>query len=208
MKKITKKNLIVPILLTVFLTGFLYFLSPENSHAIAGPVYKNPVDAGTISQFIENALIWIQGIVGGLAVLFVVLGGVLYIISGTSSLTNIAKAMITWALVGFTVAVAAPSILLELKNLIMDSGTSAATTIDGAKSLEYVVTKIMNFVLTLFGILAVISFVISGVFFVTSGGDSSRADTARKVMTYSIIAVSVAGGALIIIRQVLVFLGG
>ncbi len=207
MKNSIRKNL-VSFILIAFIAGFFCFLIPEASLAIDGPDYFNPVGSEKVSEIIGNFLVWVQALVGGLAVLFIVIGGVLYVIAGTSSLTNLAKAMITWALVGFAIAVAAPSILLELKTLITGGASTAAATVEGATPLATVLTNVMSFLLILFGVLSITSFVISGVFFVTSGGDSGRAGTARKVMIYSIIGVSVAGGGGIIIKQVLAFLGG
>ncbi len=65
-----------------------------------------------------------------------------------------------------------------------------------------VAITVMNWILGIFGVLAVIAFVIAGIIYLTSAGDEDRAQQAKRAMTYSIIGVIVALMGLVIIYAV------
>lgn len=168
-----------------------------------GAHYGNPLNVGSFSDLIGNFLANLQGIVGWLAVIMIMIGGVLYITSGgRSSQVTLAKTMIVFALIGFAIAVAAPSLLREVRDIAVGfSGIPSA--ISSATPLAEIIANVLDFMLTMVGVLAIIGFTISGIMYVTSAGDSSKADTAKKMMLYSIIAVAVTGAGMIILKQVL-----
>lgn len=64
------------------------------------------------------------------------------------------------------------------------------------------ITKVMNWLLGLIGILGVIAFVISGTQYLLSAGDEKLAETAKHNMTYAIIGLVVALTGLIIINTI------
>jgi cytochrome bd-type quinol oxidase subunit 2 len=61
-----------------------------------------------------------------------------------------------------------------------------------ATEAETLLTNILNTILRLVAILAVLGFVISGVLYITAGGNSDRVDQAQNWLKYSIIGVVVA----------------
>lgn len=65
--------------------------------------------------------------------------------------------------------------------------------------IKTIVNNLLNWILGIFGMLAVIAFVISGIQYILSTGDERTMDTAKRNMTYSIIGVVVALSGLIII---------
>ncbi|NLC31535.1 MAG: hypothetical protein GX765_05805 [Candidatus Moranbacteria bacterium] len=71
-----------------------------------------------------------------------------------------------------------------------------------------IIRSIMNWLLALVGIIGVIGFVIAGIIYLTAAGDSSKAETAKNAMTYSIIGVIVALMGFVIIQAVDAMLGG
>jgi len=75
-------------------------------------------------------------------------------------------------------------------------------------NIYYIVQNIMYWLLGIGAMIAIIGFVISGIMYMTAAGDESRAESAKKAMTYSIIGVIVAGGALVIINAILSALSG
>jgi hypothetical protein len=76
------------------------------------------------------------------------------------------------------------------------------------KSVEYVLNKTLNWLLTIFVILATIAFVITGLQFIFSfGGASGTEADAKKNFVYTIIAILIVGGALIILNTVIGLLG-
>lgn len=167
--------------------------------------YDNPLKVSSLTEWIYNLLGSVQGIVGWLAVIMIVLGGVIYILSGGSEKqTSLAKSIILWALVGFAIAVAAPALMKGIKDLIAgDGGGGATDIIDNANSVKQIIVNILAFLLSAVGVLALISFAIGGFMYLFSGGDSSRTDTAKKIILYSIIAVAVSGAGVILLRQVM-----
>lgn len=66
-------------------------------------------------------------------------------------------------------------------------------------NMKTIVTNLLNWILGIFGMLAVIAFVVSGIQYILSTGDERTMDTAKRNMTYSIIGVVVALSGLIII---------
>jgi len=206
-----KKALIVLCSISLFLllpSFNITYLELNTASAVAPNVthnYANPITVTSFSGWFANLLSAIQGIVGWLAVIMIIVGGMVYITSGGSQTqTARGKAIVVTSLIGFAVAVAAPSLLKEIRDLsAAGAGGGAPTVIAGAKTIEDTVTDVMEFLLTIVGILAIISFVIGGVQYITSGGDQTRADTGKKTIVYSIIAICISGASLVILRQVI-----
>jgi len=60
------------------------------------------------------------------------------------------------------------------------------------KSINAVLTNVLNWFLGFLAALAILMIIISGIMYVTSGGDDSRVETAKKILTYAIIGLVVA----------------
>jgi lysylphosphatidylglycerol synthetase-like protein (DUF2156 family) len=65
-----------------------------------------------------------------------------------------------------------------------------------------IITNIMYWILGIFGVLAVIAFVIAGIQYILSVGDEKAIDTAKRSMKWSIVGVAVALSGLIIIYAI------
>ncbi len=65
-----------------------------------------------------------------------------------------------------------------------------------------VVTNFANWLLAIFGFIAILGFVISGIQYLTSAGDESQAETAKRNMKYSIIGVIVALSGWVVVQFV------
>ncbi len=171
--------------------------------------YQNPLNVNSFTALIGNFLAKLQAIIGWLAVIMIVIGGLVYITStGRSAQIELGKKIITYALIGFAIAVAAPSILKEIVELARSSGSGGGDVIRNAKPIKAIIESALNFILVVFGIIATISFAISGILFILAGGDTGRGEKARKGLFYSIIGVVVAGASLIIVKQVFALIGG
>ncbi len=59
-------------------------------------------------------------------------------------------------------------------------------------SITEIITNLMRWLLMMVGIFGVIGFVISGILYLTSTGDQTMIDRAKKAMLYSIVGVLVA----------------
>ncbi len=171
--------------------------------------YQNPLTVGSFSAWFSNLLSAIQGIVGWLAVIMIFIGGIIYILSaGVSKQIELAKNIIKWALVGFAVAVGAPALLKELRDFVFGGGTAPADFIDSANSFQAIAINVLNFLLSIVGILALLGFAVGGVMYLLAMGDKKKTETGRNLVTYSVIAIAVASGGIILLRQILILLGG
>lgn len=177
--------------------------------------FKNPLEptsgfgVSSFSQWFGNLLVSIQGIVGWLAVIMIIVGGMTYMTSGGSQTqASKGKAILTAALIGFAVAVAAPSLLREVKDLAATGagGGAGSGVISSAKTIQAIVTDLLSFMLTLIGIASVVSFATGGVLFITAAGDPSKTEKGKQIVVYSIIAICISGASLTILKQVLAIL--
>jgi hypothetical protein len=75
-------------------------------------------------------------------------------------------------------------------------------------SVTGIVTNVMNWMLTLVGILGVIGFAIAGILYLTAAGDEERIKVAKRAMMYSILGVVIALIGLVVIKAVSSALGG
>lgn len=198
------KNKILYFSLVFLLVISSLALFDNSCNAMGSFSYSNPLTVDSFSEWFRNLLVNIQGVVGWLAVIMIVVGGVIYITAGGSvRQVTLAKMIIIFALVGFAIAVAAPSLLREIGDLATAGIPAGPGLIASATPVPVIVARVMDFLLTLIGMLAIVGFVWGGIMYLTSGGDSNRAQTARRAVIYSIIAICISGAALIILRQVI-----
>jgi len=80
--------------------------------------------------------------------------------------------------------------------------TVYAQTIANAPTFSGVFGLVLNFLLRAFIIIAIIGLVISGVIYLTAGGNENRISLAKKAFKYSIVGILVVLGANIIIKQI------
>lgn len=86
------------------------------------------------------------------------------------------------------------------------SEVAQAGVISDAPSFSRVLLNILNFLLSVVGIVAILAIAIAGMMYLVSGGDPARAQTAKKYAWASVIGLMIALGALIIVRQISRFL--
>lgn len=171
----------------------------ENNVTIS---FESPTKYTTVESFLDSVLSFARNIVVILALIFLVIGGLLYITSaGNDKRINAAKAAITAALIGLAIVMVAPSFLKELAG-VLGWGDQLSGEAANALSLTQIATNVLNFLLSIIGILAIIMFLIGGIMYLTSAGDEKRADTGKKIVTSSIIGIIVAFSALVIVRQI------
>jgi len=71
-----------------------------------------------------------------------------------------------------------------------------------------VITNFMQWLLGVFGFLAIIAFVISGILYLTSAGNEDQAEKAKRGVIWSTVGVIVALSSLIIVNAIDVWLKG
>lgn len=91
---------------------------------------------------------------------------------------------------------------LSLWSILCAPSLASAGVISDAPSLAEVLLNVLDFILSIVGIVAILSLALSGITYLMAGGDPSRAKTAKRYATASIIGLLIALGALIIVRQI------
>jgi hypothetical protein len=85
-------------------------------------------------------------------------------------------------------------VFMELINI------AHAGIISDAPSLQSIVIRILNFLLSVAGIIAIISLVISGLLYFFSAGNETRMERAKKSAQYSVIGITVVISAMVVVR--------
>lgn len=169
--------------------------------------FTNPLAFNTVEQVLGSILGTLRGIIVILALVFIVIGAVLYITSaGNEGQMTLAKGAITAALIGLALGIAAPSFLKEIGNVLGWNGVNAGAAAN-ALTLSQIARNVLNFLLSIVGILGIIMLVIGGIMYLTAAGNEDRIDSGKKIVTYSIIGIIVALASLVIVAQIAVFFG-
>lgn len=168
-----------------------------------GTNFTNPLKYRTVEEFLGAILGAIQKIIVMLALVFIVVGAVMILVSaGNSGMVEQGKKAITMALVGFALGVAAPSILKELAGII---GWGQAGAVASALTLSEIAVKILNFLLGSMGILALIMMVIGAIMYLTSAGDEGMAGKGKDIFKYALIGVLMAMISMVLVTQIAAF---
>ena len=168
--------------------------------------YFNPLKYNSVDSVLTAVLSTLQSIVVTLSIIMIIVGAVMYILSaGNESRVTQAKVAITAAMVGLALAIAAPAFLKEIGELL--GWIEVTQVVDEAQSFTQIATKVLNFLLSIVGIIGIIMLVIGGLMYLTAGGDEGKAETGKKITTYAIIAIAIALSALVLVTQVAKFFG-
>lgn len=166
--------------------------------------FPNPIVPKTVEEVVTSVLSALRGILAIIAVVFIVIGGIMYMLStGNEKMMERAKATWTAAVIGLAIALAAPSFLKEIM-IILQADTSPVA---GALTIKDIAIRVLNLLLSLIGIFGIMGLVIGGGFYLTAYGDEDRIDKGKEIIAASIIGIVVAFGALVIVRQVASLLG-
>lgn len=163
---------------------------------------SNPLKYDTVEGVLTSIMGGIKGIVVTLALLMIVIGGIMYIFSlGNTDNMKKAKNVILAALVGLAIVIAAPAFLREISVLL---GWDNAPAIEGGTTLTLtqIAKNILNFLLSIIGVLALIMLIISGIMYLTSAGNDTRMKTAKNIFVASLIGIAVAMGSLVLVSAV------
>lgn len=174
--------------------------------ALAG-MYTGGIDnhAGVtsdVNDFLEAVMVHMQGIIAFLAVMFILIGAILYMTAGgNQTQATIARVCVTGAIIGLALAAAGPSFLRQISDTVF-GGAAPTNDIATAPTLIDIITRTLTFLLSIAGIIAIIGLTISGLLYIFAAGDNSQATKAKEAMKYSLVGIILAGSAIIIVRQV------
>lgn len=197
----SKTIFFIILLVAVFSLGILNFSYAEIGEGCPVNTFCNPLRYNTVKEVTDNILSSLRNIVAILAILFIVIGGLMYIFSaGDEKKIETAKKIWTGAVIGFAIVLIAPSLLLEIGKALGWTDTTGTTT--GALTLYAIASNILQLLLSISGIIAIIFLVVGGLTYITAYGDEKRAETGKKIITYAIIGIALIMGALVIVSQV------
>lgn len=168
--------------------------------------FDNPLNAQNVQQILTNILGTLKGVVITISVIFIIIGGLMYMMSGGNETTiTRAKACVGGAIIGLAIALAAPIFLNEILKIFGGASSSSGlntSQIAGYPDLKTVVTRVLQLLLSVLGIIAIISLVAGGAMYLTSYGDEKRIETAKKIVKYAILGIVISLSAIVIVREV------
>ncbi len=107
-------------------------------------------------------------------------------------------------LVSFVFFVAVPHILYAT-NIDLPENTGLPN--HGKNDVKGAIEDVLNAILGILAVLSILMIVVSGVMYITSAGDQGRVDTAKKMLTYSIVGLVVSLLGYVIVFSVAKALG-
>ncbi|MFA5961500.1 MAG: pilin [Parcubacteria group bacterium] len=197
-----KKYLII---LLVLVCGLL-FVNNVFAESTGGSVttsFPNPITSNSIADVLNGLMKALYGLVVTLAIIFIVIGGILYMMSaGDPGMITRAKNCWLFSVIGLAIVIAAPTFLKQVESILGGSLTDENGQLKNALTIGQIATNILNFLLSVTGIIAIISLVIAGVMYMTAYGDSTRIETAKKTGTWALVGIIVALVSLIAVQQI------
>lgn len=165
----------------------------------------NPLTLNTVEEVLTALLLGLQGIIVTLALVFLVVGAVLYVTSaGSEKQIETAKGAIFAAMIGLAIGIAAPSFLKEIAK-ILGWGDKLPANVSASATIATILLNTLNFLLSVLGVLAIVMLVIGGIMYLTSAGNEDQIERGKKILIWSIVGVIVALASLIIVRQIASF---
>lgn len=181
------------------------FFAISNPSWAANPTFENPIGTNSLTVFIDRVLSNLSIYIASIAVVFVLIGGIMYMASaGDEKRIEKAKAIFTSALIGLFIALAAPTFI---HTIVYDIFQGNFNPIGAAPSFKVILTKVLNFLLSIVGTIGIIGLVSGGIMYLTSYGNEERIEKGKKILVASIIGIVICLGALLIVRQIGSFFG-
>ena len=174
----------------------------EGSASAGNICFPNPLSYNTVDGILGALLIHLRGIIVVIAMVFLVVGALLYIFSaGDEGRMKTAKGAIYAAVIGLAIGIAAPSFLKEIYTIM----GATENPVSSAPSLATIALNVLNFLLSIVGVAAIIMLSAAGIAYMTAAGNEGQIETAKKMTKWSIVGIAVALGALVIVKQVASF---
>ena len=111
-------------LLILFFSVLVFFacagsLVLAQSGTTSSSTFGPPISPTTIEGVLGNIMTYLQGIAGTIAVIFIIIVGIMYMLSGGSKdATERAKKTVIFAIVGLAIVLAAPYFYQEIKGIL------------------------------------------------------------------------------------------
>jgi hypothetical protein len=181
--------------------------TPTTGGGTQSIAFENPLQYNTVQDVFGGLLSALRGVLIILALIFIVIGALLYITSaGDQKQISTAKAAIAAALIGLAIAIAAPSFLKEISSIL--NWNSSVPDVANSLSLSGILLKVLNFLLGIIGTLALIMLIIGALTMVSSAGNEKQIDGGKSMVKYALYGIAIAFASLILIKQIAAFFVG
>lgn len=211
-----KRLLLIFVLLEVLLIAV--FVLSAHSALAATTDLVNPLAAIGVSspgELITHALKGFVGIIGTVAIAFVVFSGFKLVIATNEESIKIAKQSITWSVGGFIVALLLFTIISGVGNFLGFAPSSATDKIvnpisgpSNPKDFASVLSFVMTNFLGILGFAAILMIVYYGYRYVTSAGNEEAIESAKTGLKWAITGFIVSILAYTIIAGIQALLTG
>jgi hypothetical protein len=182
---------------------FLFMFGFVLAAGAHGQGIQPPIEPTTIQGLLLRILKYARGTAGTIGVIFIIIGGIKYILSGGNvKRLEAAKKTVTYAIAGLAIVIAAPIFLNEIL-LIVGGNIEGA----GGPSLQQITINVLRFLLAIAGTLSIISMVVGAMWMLMAYGNEDRIELGKKTVKYSIIGTAITIGSLIIVQQVAAIIG-
>lgn len=181
----------------VFSVGMFVFFSQGSG----AQEFANPIGINNVQELVGSIMKFLQGVIGFLAVLVIVIGGIWYMSSfGNEQAMERAKKIISAGVIGLALVLAAPSFVKEILEILKNP--AGVPDPNASPPVSEIIQRILDFTLSIAGIIAIIALAIGGIMYLTSGGDEERAKKGKNIFVYSVIGIIIVVGSLAIVSQI------
>jgi hypothetical protein len=147
----------------------------------------------TLETAASNIYLWLQGIAVSLALLAIVVGGIMYILSlGDEARAGRAKRIVLYAVIGLII-IGIIILILQTICQVLNIQTSACLNLNPPATLPQIISNIGDFLLGLVVFLAFAAVVAGGVMYIMALGDESRVARAKRIILGAVIGIMIAG---------------
>lgn len=207
MKNADFKKIFLSLVVGIFIFGnsfnFALAGSCPSTPSATDICFDNPLQENTIDGLLMIVLDNLRAIIVVLALVFIVVGALLYITSaGNDSRMTMAKGAIFAAIIGLAIGIAAPSFLKEIYTVL---GNNVPSQVSASLGLSAIALNVLNFLLGIVGVVSIIMLVAAGIAYLTAAGNEGQIETAKKMTKWAIVGIAVALGAIVIVKQLTSF---
>ena len=168
--------------------------------------FGNPISSTTIEGVLSSVMSYLKGIAGTIAVIFIIIGGVMYMLSaGDKDMAERAKKTLVYAMAGLAIVVAAPTFYSEIVSVLGGSSSLSGTS---GTSLKTIASNVLTLLLSIAGFLAIIMMIIGAVQMLSAMGEEERYEQGKKTVIYSIVGIAIVAASLVIATQIKSLIGG
>lgn len=161
---------------------------------------ENPLEYENVNDLATQIRSYLLYLVGGIAIVFIAVSGIMYIIGGATmndGMVSMAKKALIGSIAGLVIILAANMILQEVYFIVLGQELSFDNL-----SASQILVRLINFLLAIVGTLFLISMVVGGIWYFVGGADETKVELGKKTIQYSIIGLTVALAAMVILRQI------